>query len=75
MSLETIGGFISMLITPLTTLIAEKLADRFGGKESTLRQVVIQCLAFVLLLIPVALLLIALIGMVIFSFQMLSAGF
>ncbi|MFJ7567571.1 hypothetical protein ACIQW9_11495 [Herminiimonas sp. NPDC097707] len=75
MSLETIGGFISGLITPLTTLIAEKLGDRFGGQESTLRQVVIQTLAFVLLLIPVALLLVSLIGMLIFSFQMLSAGF
>lgn len=75
MSLETIGGFISSLTTPLATWITEKLADRFGGKESTLRKVVIQTLAFVLLLIPVALLFISLIGMVIFSFQMLSAGF
>ena len=75
MSLETIGGFISSLITPLATLISEKLGDRFGGKESTPRQVVIQFLAFILLLIPVALLLISLVGMVIFSFQMLSAGF
>lgn len=75
MSLETIGGFISSLTTPLATLITEKLADRFGGKESTLRQVLIQSLAFVLLLIPVTLLFISLIGMVIFSFQMLSAGF
>ena len=75
MSLETIGGFISILITPLATWITEKLGDRFGGQESTLRQVLIQALAFVLLLIPVMLLLISLIGMVIFSFQMLSAGF
>ncbi|WP_353155327.1 hypothetical protein [Herminiimonas fonticola] len=75
MSLETIGGFIGSLTQPLVLWITEKLADRFGGKESTLRQVVIQTLAFVLLLIPVALLFISLIGMLIFSFQMLSAGF
>lgn len=75
MSLESIAGFIGSLTQPLASWITEKLADRFGGKESTLRQVVIQSLAFVLLLIPVTLLVISLIGMVIFSFQMLGAGF
>lgn len=74
MSLETVGRFITNLISPLANWISEKLADRFGGKESTLRQVVIQFLAFVLLLIPVTLLVIAMVGMAIFSFQMLNAG-
>ncbi len=75
MSFENVAGFIGSLTQPLVLWITEKLADRFGGPESTLRQVAIQSLAFVLLLIPVTLLLISLVGMVIFSFQMLGAGF
>lgn len=75
MSLKTIGGFVGTLVNPLANWLSGKIAARIGDNGSPMRQVVIQSLAFVLLLIPVTLLLISLIGMVIFSFQMLSAGF
>lgn len=74
MSLESFASFISSTITPLSLWLAEKAADRFGGPESNLRQVVIRSLAFVLLLIPIALVGVMMVGMTIFSFQMLYAG-
>lgn len=74
MSLATIGGFIGTLINPLANWLSEKIPGRIGGNESPVRQVVIKCLAFVLILIPVTLLIISLFGMAIFSFQMLYAG-
>lgn len=74
MSLETVSSFIGSLVNPLATVIAEKVANRFGKSASPLRQVAIQTLAFVLLLIPILLVVLMLIGMTIFSFQMLYAG-
>ncbi len=75
MSLKTIGGFVGTLVNPLANWISEKVAERMGNSGSPMRKIVIQALAFILLLIPVTLLLVSLIGMVIFSMQMLNAGF
>lgn len=74
MSLESIGSFIGSLVNPLATLITEKITGCFGKNLSPSGQVVVQILAFILLLIPVTLLALALAGMVIFSFQMLNAS-
>ncbi len=74
MSLETISSFINSLVTPLATLIAEKISSRFGKSLSPSGQVVVQFLAFILLLIPVTLVALMMVGMAIFSFQMLYSG-
>jgi predicted PurR-regulated permease PerM len=74
MSLETIGSFIGTLINPLANWLSEKIPGRIDGNGSPVRQVAIKCLAFVLILIPITLLIVALFGMTIFSFQMLYAG-
>ena len=75
MSLQTIGSFVGTLINPLASWLAEKIPARSGDHASPMRQVAIKSLAFVLILIPITLLIIALFGMAIFSFQMLYAGF
>lgn len=75
MSLKKVRSFIKSLVDPLATLMAEKIAERFGKNLSPSEQVVIQFLAFILLLIPIALVALMMVGMTIFSFQMLSAGF
>ncbi len=74
MSLETIGSFIANLISPLACRISAKIAGRFGESNSPLRKVVVHSLAFVLILIPVSLLALAMVGLTIFSIQMLRAG-
>lgn len=73
MSLHTAGSFIANLISPLANWISEKIAGRFGESNTALRKAVIHGLAFILLLIPVTLLVVAMVGMAIFSFQMLNA--
>lgn len=74
MSLESFASFIGSTIAPLSLWLTEKAADRFGGPESILRQKTIRVLAFILLLIPIALVGVMMVGMTIFSFQMLYAG-
>ena len=74
MSLKTISSFVETLINPLANWISEKVAARMGDSASPARQVVIKSLAFILLLIPVTLVMISLIGMVIFSMQMIRAS-
>ena len=75
MSLKTVRSFIGSMVNPLAALISEKIAGHFGKKESRLRHVAIQSLAFILLLIPIMLVVLMMVGTAIFSFQMLRAGF
>lgn len=75
MSLQSIASFIGSTIDPLANWLTEKADDRFGRRGSAPRQTAIRILAAVLLLIPLLLLAAMMVGSVIFSFQMLYAGF
>jgi hypothetical protein len=56
MSLESSGGFIGSFMSPLSSWLSEKIADRFGSNESALKQVLIQSVVFAILFFPVMLL-------------------
>ncbi len=75
MSLQSIASFIGSTIDPLANWLTDKSNDRFGKRKSAGRQKAIRTLAAVLLLIPLLLLAGMMVGSVIFSFQMLYAGF
>ena len=55
-ALETIGGFISGMISPVSSYLAEKIAERLGDSETPAKAVVLQSLIFTILWIPVLLL-------------------
>lgn len=74
MSLAKISSFIKSLVDPLATVLTEKLSQRSGKSLSPSGQVVVQFVAFILLLIPILLVALMMVGMAIFSFQMLYAG-
>ena len=74
MSRETLRSFIGSLVNPLATLIGEKVDRRFGKSASPVRHGAIRGLAFILLLIPISLVALMMVGMTIFSFQMLYSG-
>ncbi|MFC7298261.1 hypothetical protein [Herminiimonas aquatilis] len=74
MARETLRSFIGSLVNPLATLIGEKVDRRFGKSASPVRHGAIRGLAFILLLIPISLVALMMVGMTIFSFQMLYSG-
>ncbi|MFC7288973.1 hypothetical protein ACFQPC_13060 [Herminiimonas glaciei] len=58
-ALETIGGFISNMINPVSNYLAEKIAERWGDGEEPVKAVVLQSLIFTIIWIPVLLLTVA----------------
>lgn len=54
-ALETIGSFVSSLVTPISSYISEKIAERFGRSKFG-NNVVIECIVFGLVWLPVVLL-------------------
>lgn len=74
MSFANIGSFIGSLVNPLADFFAEKFTEKSGKPLSSLAKFGTQCLAFILLLIPLLLVVGMMIGTIIFSFQMLYAG-
>jgi hypothetical protein len=49
---ETMGRLISALVMPLATLLSEKFAECFGRNQSPAGRIVIQCLIFIVALLP-----------------------
>ncbi|MES2026709.1 MAG: hypothetical protein V4448_14260 [Pseudomonadota bacterium] len=74
-TLESIGSFISSMVNPLSTYLAERIANRLGKSETPVKAVVLQSLIFTIIWIPVLLLTAFAIALCLFGLSWLFAFF